>query len=129
MLSNLKITLIALLVAAGAVAGAFFYGRSTGIDSGKQSRQQEVDQLNLRIVEMERADLARQEVARQRIASVNSQLERLGLENLDLRAQLKAKQDTVVTKWQTKIVPGVCGLSEDTTAMIRSVLQIHEDQR
>ena len=118
-----------LLAGLALLAAAYFYGLSEGKDVGKQSRQSEVNDLNTRIVQMERDRLADQEAARVKVQSVNARNEALTLENLKLREQQKEKQEVVVTKWKTKIVPGTCGLSDDTTAMIRTVLSLNKEKK
>lgn len=115
-----------ILAAVAALAAAYAFGHSSGVDSGKQSRQKEVEVLQ-ETIRLTEADIRkRNDEARARLDEINREVSDLAAQNALLRKQVDEKQQTVITKWKTKIVPGACGISADTTEMVREVLATNQ---
>jgi len=106
--------LIGILVALGAATALGFY---QGTKAGKQSRQAEINALVAQYNQ-------KQEDARASVASINQKLQDKEAELLKAQAALEDAAQNVKVEWKTKIVPGQCGVSQATTSMVRTIMDM-----
>lgn len=76
------------------------------------------------VAEMEKQEAIRSKAETVKVQMISDSAATAWLKAKELEAQLAVAKENVMIKWKTKIVPGTCGISDDTADMVRAIMDL-----